>query len=73
MKTYTRKPKATHTMTICLFGNGEPLPKGKGYTTPFEQGRGDRLIGKPCACANGEYLDGYYSLPNTFKSPFSKA
>lgn len=30
----------------------------------FDQGRADRLAGRPCGSANGAYLDGWYSVPN---------
>ena len=53
------------TCTISLFGKGVPLPKG--VYSAFEHGKQDRLIGKPCCSSNGKYLDGWYSLPNTFK------
>ena len=33
-------------------------------SSEFEQGRADRLAGKPCGSANGAYLDGWYSVPN---------
>lgn len=30
--------------------------------TQFDQGRADRIAGKPCRSANGSYLDGWYSV-----------
>jgi hypothetical protein len=31
-------------------------------TLNYEAGRRDRLKGKPCASANGAYLDGWYGV-----------
>ena len=30
----------------------------------FNKGRKDRVAGLPCRSANGDYLDGWYSIPN---------
>lgn len=50
---------------ICKF---HPAPRYKlprNVKPPeYRQGRKDRLNGKPCASANGQYLNGWYSVPN---------
>lgn len=33
----------------------------------FDLGRADRVRGMACRSTNGKYLDGWYSLPNSYK------
>lgn len=64
MKTYTDTVERTEVFTV----SDDELAKER----LFQIGRTDRKTGKPCASANGAYLNGWYS-PETEHYYITKA